>query len=181
MRLIDVNGAPHVLTEFQVKIMITIGWVTFLAAWLMNLLNYTVHPSSVNYSPKEKMFIYIFGKKYNLCCILCRSRCCRKGKVNLLLFTCYMYVCIFSIHRQWERFCVGRRYRSGSWTDWMMLKRNYSSGYCKYCKYVLYTVGKSFYWRSMIMIEQPGSNKGKVKSEKQLLQKLPLTDGHECW
>ena len=91
MRLIDVNGAPHVLTEHQVRMMITIGWVTFLAAWLMNLLNYTVHPSSVNYSPKEKMFIYIFGKKYNLCCILCRSRCCRKGEINLFLFTSYIF------------------------------------------------------------------------------------------
>ena len=83
MRLIDVNGAPHVLTEYQVRMMITIGWVTFLAAWLMNLLNYKVHPSSVNFSPKEKMFIYIFGKKYNLHCNLCRSRCCTKGEFTL--------------------------------------------------------------------------------------------------
>ena len=75
MRLIDVNGIPHVLTEHHVRIMIIIGWVTFLAAWLMNLLNYKVHPSSVNFSPKEKMFIYIFGKKYNLHRGLCRIRC----------------------------------------------------------------------------------------------------------
>ena len=66
MRLIDINGAPHVLTEYQVKMMITIGWLTFLAAWIMNILNYKVHPSSVNFSPKGKMFIYIFGKKCNL-------------------------------------------------------------------------------------------------------------------
>ena len=84
MRLIDVNGAPHVLTEYQVKMMITIGWVTFLAAWLMNLLNYKVHPSSVKFSTKEKMFIYIFGKKYNLRCTIWRSRCCRKGEINLI-------------------------------------------------------------------------------------------------
>ena len=81
MRLIDVNGAPHVLTEHQVKMMITIGWVTFLAAWLMNILNYKVHPSSVNFSPKEKMFIYIFGKKYNLC----KSGCCSKGEFTQLI------------------------------------------------------------------------------------------------
>ena len=84
MRLIDVNGAPHVLTDHQVGIMITIGWVTFLAAWLMNLLYYKVHPSSVNFSPKEKMFIYIFGKKYNLRCTFCRTRCCTNGKVTEL-------------------------------------------------------------------------------------------------
>ena len=76
MRLIDVNGIPHVLTEHHVRIMIIIGWVTFLAAWLMNLLNYKVHPSSVNFSPKDKMFIYIFGKKYHLDCSLCSRRCC---------------------------------------------------------------------------------------------------------
>ena len=83
MRLIDVNGAPHVLTEHQVWVMITIGWVSFLAAWLMNLLNYKVHPSSVKFSTKEKMFVYIFGKKYNLRCIFCRSGCCAKGEVTL--------------------------------------------------------------------------------------------------
>ena len=65
MRLIDVNGAPHVLTEHQVMIMITLGWTTFLAAWLMNLLNYKFHPSSVNFTPKGKMFFYIFGKQYD--------------------------------------------------------------------------------------------------------------------
>ena len=32
----------------------------------------------------------------------------------------------------------------------------------------------------MIMLEQPGSKKGKVMSEKQLLQKLPLTDERKC-
>ena len=83
MRLIDVNGAPHVLTEYQVKMMITIGWVTYMAAWLMNLLNYKVHPSFVNFNPKAKMFVYIFGKKYNLRCNLCICRCCTKGKVRV--------------------------------------------------------------------------------------------------
>ena len=52
----------------------------------MNLLNYKVHPSSVKFSTKEKMFIYIFGKKYNLRCTLCRSGCCSKGESALLLF-----------------------------------------------------------------------------------------------
>jgi len=73
MRLIDVNGFPHELTEHQVKMMITIGWLTFLAAWVMNICFYKTHPSAVDFSPKrfkDKMFIYIFGKKYNLICSL---------------------------------------------------------------------------------------------------------------
>ena len=100
MKLIDVNGAPHVLTEHQVMMMITIGWVTFLAAWLMNLLNYKVHPSSVKFSTKEKMFIYIFGKKYNLRCTLCMSGCCSKGDFDFTLVSFTMYVFNFSIPRQ---------------------------------------------------------------------------------
>ena len=78
MRLIDVNGLPHELTEHQVRMMITIGWLTFLAAWVMNICFYKTHPSSVDFSfsPKrfrDKMFIYIFGRKYSLIC----SDCCR--------------------------------------------------------------------------------------------------------
>ena len=108
MRLIDVNGAPHVLTAHQVRMMITIGWVTFLAAWLMNF--------KFSLSPKGKMFIYIFGKKYNLLSIrynlsaICRSGCCSKGEFTLLIF--YQLNCtIFSIPRQKG---IRRRYCSGS-------------------------------------------------------------------
>ena len=90
MRLIDVNGAPHVLTEHQVRMMITIGWVTFLAAWLMNLLNYKVHPSSVNFTIKGKMFIYILGKKYNLHSILCS--CCKEGEFTQTTFIYLFYI-----------------------------------------------------------------------------------------
>ena len=71
MKLIDVNGVPHDLTDAQVMIMITIGWLTFLAAWAMNILFYLTHPSAVDFSPKRfrnKMFIYIFGRKYSLIC-----------------------------------------------------------------------------------------------------------------
>ena len=68
MRLIDVNGLPHDLTEHQVRMMITIGWTTFLAAWIMNIFFYMTHPCSVDFSPNRfrgKLFIYIFGVKYN--------------------------------------------------------------------------------------------------------------------
>jgi len=79
MKLIDVNGLPHELTEYQVRMMITIGWLTFLAAWIMTICFYKTHPSAVDFSLKrfkEKMFIYIFGKKYNLICSLSKWLCC---------------------------------------------------------------------------------------------------------
>ena len=87
MRLIDVNGLPHELTEYQVRMMITIGWLTFVAAWVMNICFYKSHPSAVDFSPerfRDKMFIFILGKKYNLIysfsscsgCTSCSDCCC---------------------------------------------------------------------------------------------------------
>ena len=76
MRLIDVNGVSHELTEAQVRIMIMIGWLTFLAAWVMNKLFYKTHPSAVDFSLKkfrDKMFIYIFGKKFSLIFSCCKG------------------------------------------------------------------------------------------------------------
>ena len=66
MKLIDVNGNPHPMTKFQVRMMIMIGWLAFLLAALMNILFYKTHPSFVDFSPKrfkEKCFIYFFGRK----------------------------------------------------------------------------------------------------------------------
>ena len=47
MKIIDVNGLPHELTESQVRMMITIGWLTFLAAWVMTICFYKTHPNAV--------------------------------------------------------------------------------------------------------------------------------------
>ena len=69
MKLIDVNGNPHMMTPHQVRVMIIIGWVSFLSAWVMNILFYKVHPSSVDFSLSglwKKMFIYICGRKFSL-------------------------------------------------------------------------------------------------------------------
>ena len=66
MKLIDVNGNCHPMTKFQVRMMITIGWLAFLLAALMNILFYKVHPSYVDFNPKrfkERCFIYYFGRK----------------------------------------------------------------------------------------------------------------------
>ena len=66
MRLIDVNGNHHPMTKFQVRMMIMIGWLSFLLAAMMNVMFYKVHPSFVDFNPKrlqEKCFIYFFGRK----------------------------------------------------------------------------------------------------------------------
>ena len=66
MRLIDLNGNPHPVTKLNVIIMILIGWLAFVLAWLMNVLFYTVHPSFVDFNLKrfkERCFIYLFGRK----------------------------------------------------------------------------------------------------------------------
>ena len=71
MKLIDVNGNPHVMTPRQVSVMIIIGWTSFLFAWIMNIMFYKVHPSSVDFSLSglwKKMFIYICGRKISLRC-----------------------------------------------------------------------------------------------------------------
>ena len=69
MKLIDVNGNSHELTKFQVRMIILTGWLAFISSWIVNILFYTVHPSSVDINPKrfkEKCFFYIFGKKKSL-------------------------------------------------------------------------------------------------------------------
>ena len=69
MKLIDINGNSHELTKFQVRVLILTGWLAFLSAWIMNILFYMVHPSSVDVKPArfgDKCFIFIFGKKKSL-------------------------------------------------------------------------------------------------------------------
>ena len=83
MRLIDVHGLPHELTETQVKMMITIGWVAFLSAWIMNGLYYLTHPCAVDFSPtrfRDKMFVYILGKKYTFMSCSCQGPRYRNNK-----------------------------------------------------------------------------------------------------
>ena len=66
MRLIDVNGNPHPMKKFQVRMMIMIGWLAFLLGALMNILFYKFHPSFVDFNSKrykEKCLIYILGRK----------------------------------------------------------------------------------------------------------------------
>ena len=59
--LIDCNTS-----KLQVIIMLIVGWFMFLGGWMVNILMYILHPSSVDFSPKrfkEKCFLYLFGQK----------------------------------------------------------------------------------------------------------------------
>ena len=42
MKLIDINGIPHSLTPGQVRVMIAIGWISFLLGWAFNTIFYQV-------------------------------------------------------------------------------------------------------------------------------------------
>ena len=42
MKLIDVNGNPHVMTPRQVSVMIIIGWASFLLAWIVDHEHYVL-------------------------------------------------------------------------------------------------------------------------------------------
>ena len=43
------------------------GWVAFLLAWVSTVLFYKTHPSGVESGTRQKLFLYVFGKKKYLC------------------------------------------------------------------------------------------------------------------
>ena len=69
MKIIDVNGYPHDLTPYQVRMMIAFGWIAFFLSWMFNILFYAVHPSAVDFNLKrlrEKCYTYVLGRKIHL-------------------------------------------------------------------------------------------------------------------
>ena len=71
---IDVNNTTNLFNVHlcipQVRMMMAVGWMAFMGSWLMNVLFYKVHPSSVDFSKKgmrEKLFIHVQGEKRYLC------------------------------------------------------------------------------------------------------------------
>ena len=42
MKLIDINGIPHPLSQGQVRVIMAIGWICFLLSWAFNTLFYKV-------------------------------------------------------------------------------------------------------------------------------------------
>ena len=69
MEIIDVNGRPHSLTQYQVQMILVIGWVSFLLSWISNIIYYKFHPSGVDFNvgrSRSRLFIYFLGKKVKL-------------------------------------------------------------------------------------------------------------------
>ena len=69
MEIIDVNGRPHSLTQYQVQMILVIGWVSFVLSWLSNIIYYKFHPSGVDFNfgrSRSRLFIYFLGKKVKL-------------------------------------------------------------------------------------------------------------------
>ena len=69
MEIKDVNGRPHPLTQYQVQMIIMLGWVSFLLSWICNINFYKFHPSGVDFNfgrSKARLFLYFLGKKIKL-------------------------------------------------------------------------------------------------------------------
>ena len=66
MEIKDVNGRPHPLTQYQVQMILMLGWVSFLLSWICNIIFYKFHPSGVDFNlgrSKARLFVYFLGKK----------------------------------------------------------------------------------------------------------------------
>ena len=78
MKIDDVNGRPHILTQYQVQMILVIGWVSFLASWISNIIYYKVHPSEVDFNLRrstDRLFVYLFGKRVS----------CLDTRINILM------------------------------------------------------------------------------------------------
>ena len=64
MKLIDVNGVEHPLSDYNVTIILVVGWTSFILAYVFNILYYKVHPSGVDFNFsrfRNKLHFYICG------------------------------------------------------------------------------------------------------------------------
>ena len=69
MEIKDVNGRPHPLTQYQVQMILMLGWVSFILSWICNIIFYKFHPSGVDFNfkrSKARLFLYFLGKKIKL-------------------------------------------------------------------------------------------------------------------
>jgi len=49
MKLIDVNGVKHEFKSDHIYMMLKVGWIFFLLAWILNIIYYKLHPSAVDF------------------------------------------------------------------------------------------------------------------------------------
>ena len=69
MQIKDVNGRPHPLTQYQLQMILIIGWVSFFLSWICNIIYYKFHPSGVDFNvgrSRVRVFIYFLGEKVKL-------------------------------------------------------------------------------------------------------------------
>ena len=65
MKLIDVNGNSHEFTSYHINMMMAVGWVCFILAWILNIVYYFLHPSAVDFKLStfnQKLKIPVFGR-----------------------------------------------------------------------------------------------------------------------
>ena len=66
MTIHDVNGGLHTITSNNVQDLLKFGWMVFLAAWVINIIFYLMHPSAVDFSLKR--FEIVNKSKCCNCC-----------------------------------------------------------------------------------------------------------------
>ena len=65
MDIKDLYGNEHDLSKQTVGVMIGAGWAFFIISWIINLVYYNFHPSSVEvFSLLDKKILYMFGVKF---------------------------------------------------------------------------------------------------------------------
>ena len=63
MKIKDIYGNDHNLSQHHVIVMLAVGWACFLGSWLVNIAYYKVHPSAVEvFDLSDKRKLYVFGK-----------------------------------------------------------------------------------------------------------------------
>ena len=64
IKLVDINGMEHLLSDHNVTIILIVGWTSFLLSCVFNILYYKVHPSGVDFNLsrfQNKLHFYICG------------------------------------------------------------------------------------------------------------------------
>ena len=73
MKLIDVNGVKHDFKSNHVYMMLKVGWIFFLLAWILHIIYYKLHPSAVDFrlervKGKYKEYRrFLFGRSHYKC------------------------------------------------------------------------------------------------------------------
>ena len=69
MKLLDVTGAEKKLTRSDVHWMMVTGWISFIIAWVLDIIYYKLHPSAVDFNPnrlRRKLSLYVLGQNVDV-------------------------------------------------------------------------------------------------------------------